>query len=292
MRRRRADPVLPVVMNSSSHPPRMSSFHVDRRNRNRQSSPLLKVIAFIISLSSFFFIIAWLYPNNNHARDVMDPYKYDTQFEQQRSRSQTFEDARREREQQRAKRERERQQQQDRRAERRNREKNEKMSRNAAEYRYDQRKDHQRRQDLNYRKDKKDYRQNSIPGGKNVEIEDLFSKPEKVVMPTPSPTSKPTLTPTAKPVSSSQMVKNEVKKSGETITCPDQITVGVFDDDYCDCPDGSDEPNTSACSNILVQKLSFRCLDGNLQIHASRVNDGIKDCSDGSDEYLANVVVS
>ena len=113
--------------------------------------------------------------------------------------------------------------------------------------------------------------------------------PSPTSKPTLSPTSKPTLSPTSKAAPSPQMVNNQIKKSEETIICPDKITVGVLNDDYCDCPDGSDEPNTSACSNILVQKLSFHCLDGELQIHASRVNDGINDCSDGSDEYLKNM---
>ena len=66
-------------------------------------------------------------------------------------------------------------------------------------------------------------------------------------------------------------------------TCPDG-SKGLIDDNYCDCVDGSDEPNTSACSNILVQKASFLCKNGTGTTYPSRVRDGIQDCPDGSDE--------
>mmetsp|Transcript_5514 Transcript_5514/g.8142 ORF Transcript_5514/g.8142 Transcript_5514/m.8142 type:complete len:231 (+) Transcript_5514:127-819(+) len=68
-----------------------------------------------------------------------------------------------------------------------------------------------------------------------------------------------------------------------TVECPDGST-GILNDDYCDCFDGSDEPHTSACSNILIQQKTFVCKDGSRKIYPSRVGDGIRDCKDGSDE--------
>lgn len=60
----------------------------------------------------------------------------------------------------------------------------------------------------------------------------------------------------------------------------------VQNDDYCDC--GNDEPETNACSFYTSDQ--FHCksqIFQNQKIPLSRVNDGICDCCDGSDENVA-----
>ncbi|KAG0668925.1 hypothetical protein C6P45_004275 [Maudiozyma exigua] len=59
-----------------------------------------------------------------------------------------------------------------------------------------------------------------------------------------------------------------------------------INDGICDCPDGSDEPGTSACSDTLEQKL-FYCENKGFKpryIRGSLVGDGVCDCCDCSDE--------
>jgi hypothetical protein len=59
----------------------------------------------------------------------------------------------------------------------------------------------------------------------------------------------------------------------------------TFNDDFCDCIDGLDEPETAACSHIF--STTFRCKNEGLlakDIQSSHVYDGICDCCDGSDE--------
>ncbi|KAG9394521.1 Glucosidase II beta subunit-like [Carpediemonas membranifera] len=73
--------------------------------------------------------------------------------------------------------------------------------------------------------------------------------------------------------------------SQANFTCLDgsrTIPMAWVNDDYCDCPDGSDEPGTSACTGNL-----FFCSNigsRSKYIHSSFVDDGRCDCCDGSDE--------
>jgi protein kinase C substrate 80K-H len=58
-----------------------------------------------------------------------------------------------------------------------------------------------------------------------------------------------------------------------------------FNDNFCDCLDGSDEPGSAACSHLPGAK--FTCLNAgfrSIAIPTSRVGDGVCDCCDGSDE--------
>jgi len=74
-------------------------------------------------------------------------------------------------------------------------------------------------------------------------------------------------------------------------TCLDgslTIPFSSVNDDYCDCPDGTDEPGTAACPD--GRYYCYNIGHKSDYIPSSRVNDGICDCCDGSDEYDSDVV--
>ncbi|XP_059139276.1 glucosidase 2 subunit beta-like [Physella acuta] len=91
--------------------------------------------------------------------------------------------------------------------------------------------------------------------------------------------------------SEQHLYKPDSNKLFTCLTLPQmKIPFEQVNDDFCDCPDSSDEPGTSAC-----QYGRFYCtrqLDGSTHqyIGSSKVNDGICDCCDGSDEWSGAVV--
>ncbi|XVF47543.1 hypothetical protein PTKIN_Ptkin03bG0117400 [Pterospermum kingtungense] len=84
--------------------------------------------------------------------------------------------------------------------------------------------------------------------------------------------------------------ENYYESSSDTMKCKDgskKFSKSQLNDDFCDCPDGTDEPGTSACPTA-----KFYCKNaGHVPqlLFSSRVNDGICDCCDGSDEYDGQV---
>ncbi|KUF82303.1 Glucosidase 2 subunit beta [Phytophthora nicotianae] len=93
-------------------------------------------------------------------------------------------------------------------------------------------------------------------------------------------------------VLSNQQDNNDIKTDTDESkeTCVDSLPIDLVDDDYCDCQDGSDEPNTSACSHVLLHSETppfgpeFNCKADDKMVSLAFVHDGVCDCCDGSDE--------
>ena len=122
----------------------------------------------------------------------------------------------------------------------------------------------------------------------------------------------PTPGPSILPWSSTNTYNSVAKfyKAADGFTCISnpsiKLDISKVNDDYCDCPDGSDEPGTAACTylsalsppqpivgapNTTLALPGFYCKNkGHIPSYISHtyVNDGVCDydvCCDGSDEW-------
>ena len=78
--------------------------------------------------------------------------------------------------------------------------------------------------------------------------------------------------------------------SGGVFFCADkseELPAAALNDNFCDCKDGMDEPGTSACAGLPQVFFSCGWKDGSTSrsVHTSRVNDGVRDCRNGADEW-------
>mmetsp|Transcript_9151 Transcript_9151/g.11332 ORF Transcript_9151/g.11332 Transcript_9151/m.11332 type:complete len:188 (+) Transcript_9151:146-709(+) len=83
--------------------------------------------------------------------------------------------------------------------------------------------------------------------------------------------------------------KDQINHNDEQFQCRDGSAIfplDMFNDDYCDCRDGSDEPGTAACSHLVSSKFFCYNNGNSRRIPSSFVNDGVCDCCDGTDEWL------
>merc|ERR1711934_1181554 len=84
--------------------------------------------------------------------------------------------------------------------------------------------------------------------------------------------------------------EDAAKFSGSTFQCGASgvsIPASKVNDDYCDCPEGGDEPGTSACPDT-----QFFCKNRGSEskwLHSSMVGDGVCDCCDATDESATGV---
>ncbi|BFZ11125.1 hypothetical protein BsWGS_14164 [Bradybaena similaris] len=69
-----------------------------------------------------------------------------------------------------------------------------------------------------------------------------------------------------------------------------RISRQQINDDFCDCPDSSDEPGTSACPSSRFYCTKQMPGFPTQFVTSSKVNDGICDCCDGSDEWFGALV--
>lgn len=78
--------------------------------------------------------------------------------------------------------------------------------------------------------------------------------------------------------------------TGDELKCPSSgkaLRPEMINDNRCDCPDdGFDEPGTAACEKGRFYCKNAKTLE--IYIPSFKVNDGVCDCCDGSDEYLDN----